>query len=430
MLFAAGDVGWFFDNTRASLFPTDPAVNSVLVGQGIALQTGRALGVNRSQPNAGARPLYAEHPASGVRNFVNGSADPGNNAVWVPSATSNGVTITRVASGIDADGLPYADYTVVGTATAVSFISALAHSASRVAARPGQQFTTSFRAQVIAGTVPPVDCGVRAEMRGETAPAADIEGSASVVFRSTTEGVVSHTLTLAAGTTNQARGTVVFRTISGATVNYTARVKAVQFERGPFRTNYQFNYARHRIEEPGFAQVGHVLYDGVDDFMQTPALAFAGKDKVTVCTAIAKISDAGRASALELGAGPSPRFNIEAPDVAGRDAYAFGTGSSTVATVGTAGFPAPDTAVVTGIGDISGDVSILRRNGLQIGQTAADQGTGTYQTAPVFFGRRGGTSFPFNGREYASFGISRLLSAGELAQLEAWMTQRIGGIAA
>jgi hypothetical protein len=39
-------------------------------------------------------------------------------------------------------------------------------------------------------------------------------------------------------------------------------------------------------------------------------------------------------------------------------------------------------------------------NGVARSTNNNDQGTGNYGNYPIYFGRRGGTTLPFNGREY------------------------------
>ena len=62
---------------------------------------------------------------------------------------------------------------------------------------------------------------------------------------------------------------------------------------------------------------------------------------------------------------------------------------------------APNTNILTGLGDISGDRATLRINGVQAAQNTADQGTANYLAYPLYIGCRGGTSLPFNGRLYS-----------------------------
>ena len=102
------------------------------------------------------------------------------------------------------------------------------------------------------------------------------------------------------------------RTASGATVNYTIRIKALQFELGSARTNYQFNYANFNIVEAPFAQVGNLLFDGIDDFLVTPTIT-PNTDKVQVFAGVRKQSDAARGMVVESTAGSAGRFGIEDP---------------------------------------------------------------------------------------------------------------------
>jgi hypothetical protein len=177
---------------------------------------------------------------TGLLNRAVGSELTGNTAYWVTTATSNGVTITRIASGTDVDGLPFADYTVTGTASALSEIEPYLSAAnSRAAATTGQAFTTSFIGRITAGTAPVNPSGFRADAIGETAPSTLVTTASSAVSQSATEAVVSATYTTA-GAANQVRGAIIIRTASGAAVNYTIRLKALQLEVGSVRTAYQF----------------------------------------------------------------------------------------------------------------------------------------------------------------------------------------------
>lgn len=82
--------------------------------------------------------------------------------------------------------------------------------------------------------------------------------------------------------------------------------------------------------------------------------------------------------------------------------------------------------MLTGIGDISLDTAVVRRNGVQLGSSATDQGAGAYQNAVAYLGSRGGSSRFFNGRVYALLLINRVLSGTELANAEAWVASKTG----
>lgn len=94
----------------------------------------------------------------------------------------------------------------------------------------------------------------------------------------------------------------------------------------------------------------------------------------------------------------------------------------TSATDATVAIPAtPSVYVLTGLGDISGDSSILRKDGVQVGSSAGDQGTGNYLAYNLNIGDRDVGGIPLLGAMYGlivRFGPA--LSAPQLADAEAW----------
>jgi len=169
-----------------------------------------------------------------------------------------------------------------------------------------------------------------------------------------------------------------------------------------------------------------IQFDGVDDWLQTAAIDFSNSDEVTVVAGVRKLSDAAAGLVVELTTGLPSRFALRAPGSAGPN-YQFDAGGSAIVFLGVVGsFPAPETAILTGQSKISTDTLLLRRNGVQNNQAVADQGTGNYANAQVFIGRRGGTSLPFNGVLTFLFAINRLLTANELASVEAYANARTG----
>jgi hypothetical protein len=66
-------------------------------------------------------------------------------------------------------------------------------------------------------------------------------------------------------------------------------------------------------------------------------------------------------------------------------------------------------------------------NGTQVGETLTDQGTGNFLAYPIYLGRRGGTTLPFNGQIYSllvRFGAN--LSAGQITDTETWVAGKTG----
>ena len=171
----------------------------------------------------------------------------------------------------------------------------------------------------------------------------------------------------------------------------------------------------------------YLSFDGTDDGMATPSIDFTGTDKMTVWTGVRKLSDAAIGMIVELSASLSSNagtFYLAAPQVAGAAAYAFASRGSITVTNITAGATAPDTSVIVGVGDISGDIELIRRNGAQAGVSTANQGTGTYGNYPLYIGRRNNASLPFNGRIYQLIVRGAASNAGQIAAGEAWCNSK------
>jgi len=383
-------------------------------------------GNHATQATLGSRPLYATLPANGVRNLATGSASPASSD-WVSSATQNGITFTRVATGLDTNGLPYADYSVVGTASANAFFEPLNVTTQRVPALVGQTYTTSMIARVISGTPPQVGDGFTAYVRGETAPSTITETSTLNYVGPTTDTIISTSFTPVNAATNQVRSSPSIKVSTSAVVNYIVRLKGYQFERGSTRTTYQFNYSTVNIAEPPYAQVGALKFDGSNDFLVTPSIDFSATDKMTVFAGVRKLSDGALSALVEIGTvGLSGTGGIGAP--AGTSAnYRFSSqGTTFVPAVSASSFASPNTAVLTGIGDISGDVATLRVNGIQAATSSSDQGTGNYGNYPIYIGMRAGTSLPFNGYLYNLIVVGKAATSDQIYAIENYVNSKTG----
>ena len=152
-----------------------------------------------------------------------------------------------------------------------------------------------------------------------------------------------------------------------------------------------------------------------------------GTDKMTVCHGVRKLSDAALGVVVELStsvfANPGA-FWIAAPDSAANNLQ-FRAGGTTTANLVRTGLVAPTTLVVLGRTDISGDSLILRVNQSET-TSLADQGTGNLGNYPLYFGRRAGTSLPYNGLMFSAICVGKAVSATELANIERWTNQRTG----
>jgi hypothetical protein len=261
----AATEGWQATNA-ASVFTTHDGSTLATPGAAVGRIEGGQDIADLLQSSASLRPVYVRRPAGGIRNRANGSADPSNNAVWSAGATTNGVTHTRIGTGADANG-PWADYTVSGTATAnTTFLSHLS-SFSRVAAAIGQTYTASFRAFRTAGTEPPAGSGARAEVVEEIAPTTFNATAASAAYGGTDPTILTVSKTLSVAGTNQVRASFSIFTANGATVDYTVRIQAVQFEAGSTRTAYQANLSQFDVTEAGVRDLFEAQFDLSDDVL-------------------------------------------------------------------------------------------------------------------------------------------------------------------
>ena len=169
--------------------------------------------------------------------------------------------------------------------------------------------------------------------------------------------------------------------------------------------------------------------DGIDDWMVTSTIT-PGTDKAQVFAGVRKLSDTvGYGVVAELvGSSVTGSWTLHAPGLPNVGSYLFASrGAISRSAEVASGYPAPITNVVSGLGDISGDLATLRVNGTQAAQSTADQGPGNYLAYPLYLFRRGGTSFPFNGHFYG--GIIRFgpnLPIETIEQTEAWMAAKTG----
>jgi hypothetical protein len=174
----------------------------------------------------------------------------------------------------------------------------------------------------------------------------------------------------------------------------------------------------------------NALLDGVDDSWATAAIDFSASNKIAVFAAVRKLSDAAVGALVEFSATPASNngsFNILAPRLAPSGGpYSFlskGTVAADAISINAA-FAAPNTAVLTGIGDIANDISILRINGAQSASVVTDQGTGNFGNYPLNIGRRNGATLPLNGQIYQLFIVQGAVTAAEIAAAEAYCNSK------
>jgi hypothetical protein len=211
---------------------------------------------------------------------------------------------------------------------------------------------------------------------------------------------------------------------------YVVTFSDPQLEVGSTATNYQRVGTAFDVTEAGVASRSYLSFDGTDDGMLTGNIV-PGTDKAQVFAGLRKLSDAASGVVVETSADAfanNGAAGLLAPSSTGANSYRFSSRGTAVANAGTGVFAAaPDTAVLTGTSDIAAPNIVLRRNGAQVEASTGTQGAGNYLTYPLYIGRRGGISIPFNGQIYGlivRFGAN--LPAATITQTETWLNQRTG----
>ena len=176
----------------------------------------------------------------------------------------------------------------------------------------------------------------------------------------------------------------------------------------------------------------YLEFDGSDDFFVTNSIDFTATDKISLFAGVSKLVDTAQIIAelsTRANANPGSFSLISGNDAGGIGYVSLSRGSSSVSVEQTARsftYSGADTAVLSVKHDISGDLSSIRRNGVVGIDGTGDKGGGNFGNYPLYIGRRGGTSTPFNGHLYSLIGTGRLATASEITSIEKELAKRIG----
>lgn len=177
----------------------------------------------------------------------------------------------------------------------------------------------------------------------------------------------------------------------------------------------------------------YLAFDGADDYLRTDSINFTSTDKISLITAIRKLSDAGASMVAELSVNAQSNvgsFYVIAPIYAGANyAVLINNGVSAPAVVAT-GYTAPTSNVISARLNTKGmtrnEQIGMRVDGVLKGDTSAIAAGGDFGNYPLFIGRRGGTSLAFNGHVYGLIAVSKLTSDDELTNIEKELAKRTG----
>jgi hypothetical protein len=422
-LFSNSEQGvWYNPSDLTTLFQDSAGITPVTAaGQTVGLMLDKSGRGNHATQSVTDRcPKYGFHPITGLRNVANGSADFAGSR-WVSSFTNQGITITRGAITTD-----YVEYAVTGTAAATVGIGPYDGYPVRTAAAAGGVFIGSTIVQVVVGSAP-VGGGIRQFMGAVNAGGSNLQFTHGSIVAAASETTISVSYAMPANTASAYTGFDIW-VPSGATANFTIRIKQPQLERGSTRTAYQANYSQYNVTEAGVASAYYLAFDGVDDGMATSAINFSATDAVTVFAGIRKLGTAASGLIVELSADLGSNigtFALAGP--ANTNPNYFWSSRGTIAqSVTPIGFPAPITNVLTGLGNVAADISTLRVNGTQVAENTGDQGVSNYLTYPLFIGRRGGATIPFNGNIYSLIVRGVESTTGQITSTESWVNGKTG----
>jgi hypothetical protein len=149
-------------------------------------------------------------------------------------------------------------------------------------------------------------------------------------------------------------------------------------------------------------------------------------DKMTVFAGVRKLSDAATGVIAEISTQSGTINGAFGQFAASGTGFAFSSRGTSLAVASGGASPAPITNVLTGIGDISGDVARLRINGTQAAEALTDQGTGTYGNYPLFIGARNSSLSFFSGHLYSLIVRGAQSNTGQISSTETWVAGKTG----
>jgi hypothetical protein len=262
-------------------------------------------------------------------------------------------------------------------------------------------------------------------------------GSGSLSFRHPNSStVIPNSPTISAAGTY----TVYFLASSGliylrnSAAGQTAVVSAFSVKELPGNHATQATSASRPILRQDANGKYYLFFDGVDDSLATAAINFTSTDKMTVFAGVRKLSDAATGYFLETSAA----YDLNAGAFVLRTAsggYTTGLSSSipTPRIGTTSGSAAPISNVVTALLDASTIVDASRlaarvdgvEKSLVYGGTAA-VAPNSFGNYPLYIGRRGGSSLPFNGHLYSLIVRGAQSTDAQIVSAESYVNSKTG----
>ena len=174
----------------------------------------------------------------------------------------------------------------------------------------------------------------------------------------------------------------------------------------------------------------YLAFDGADDFLVTNRIDFTGTDEVSLFAGFRRADTASLVGMLlEFSSSTNANtgaFYISVPDSTQYlKSIAFVSKGTSLSRTSILAYIEPS-VVVSAQAKISTDTNTISLNGVRMGSNASDQGTVNYGNYPLYIGRRGGASLPFNGHLYSLIGVGRLSTDSETIALEKSIAKNTG----
>jgi hypothetical protein len=406
LLFSSNEPGFLFLADPATCFTDTARTTNATVGQAVAGMTdlsGR--GNHATQDTIANRPILGRKPVGGRRNLLT-FTEQFDNAAWIKS----GATVTANQATNPLGSVTDADKVDATGASSGVYITSSGNVLS------GVDVTLSVWVKSATGSNQTI------RLRGQTGAGSNVF-STNITATSDWQRVSftwtpSSTFPPTPGILTDASGTAFSVFLWGA-----------QLELGSTATPYQRVGSQFDVTEAGKPNRHYLFFGGSADprWMQTPTIT-PGTDLAQVFAGIRKLSDAARGTVVELTASAATNngaLHLTAPNAASAT-FGFESKGTTLQDAVASGFTAPVSAVLTGLGNISGDSAILRVNGTVADTETGDQGTGNYTAAAAFIGRRNGTDNAINGEISAltaRFGPN--LTTAQIEQVERFTASKV-----
>lgn len=170
-------------------------------------------------------------------------------------------------------------------------------------------------------------------------------------------------------------------------------------------------------------------FDGVDDGLITGAFDLSTTNKLSVFAGARKQSDATVQMICEASINANANnnsFYLVTPSVNGAANYSAASKGTVLSIVTATPFAAPHTAVISVVSNIAAPSLTMRVNKIASATSSSTQGTGNYGNHPIYIGRRGGSSLPFNGRIFGLIIRGADSTAQQISDTESYMNSKTG----